>query len=922
MLLQVPKAPFGSVCGSPAKSCHALKTATYLPSSQLKLTAINVRHGLLFPSPKCVGHKQSTSEVVCAATSTSEAASETANPPSHVEGRASGFQDIELDSLRVLEWPDVCKQVASFCGTVMAAQKLALGQLPVGRSQAESELLLQQTSEAMLLDLRVSRFFDMGPVLDAAADGLCLNPKQLQGVANTIQTALQLRSMVCQAADPDCSQPSAPVSEEEGSLGGLADQPGTAGNQGAGGLKYPALAPLAAGIKAEEEQTLRALQLCIQAGSVSDQASKDLADVRARRQANMETLRKLVDDQARVLAQKGASDSKLVTLMRGRFCVGIKAGRQGDLPRKSVKLGASQTGATQYWEPQPAIELNNAEAVLSAEETEKETHVLVLLTQLVASRMQSIRTMQDSVVQLDIVAARAQHAKWMGATRPRFTTTPQSLTTGHGSDPAGCHEANGSSQNGNAGGHASSLIWVPGALHPLLLSGSLPPTPNPPSPDDNRFDRNFAEPPAWEARRSILGDDSTSTKGAGRGRRPHELDLRVPKDKQIIAITGPNTGGKTVALKTAGLMVIMAKAGLFLPVDAQQVVEHGPPQVAWFGNVLADIGDSQSLQQNLSTFGGHIKRIRQVLDAAGSHSLVLLDEVGSGTDPVEGAALARAILAHLANKALMTMATTHHAELKRLADEDRRYMNVSLGFDTATLQPTYQLLWGAAGSSNALDIARTLGFDGAVLREAEVIARTTMDAEASRSARMAATAKSLVKQLEESHQEVGEVRAEREHLEAEQVKLMEDMKNIEVVMQKLKLSPRVILEQRNKLQEAVNAALEAYKVKQGSLADVKARLRELEAIIPERVAKYKKQTVVDEDGPQPGDTVFVPAYNENGTVQSVSGDQAYVQLDGSLGMAGAILGGKQKKRGIKVPISGVKISKRAARPAPAAALGA
>eukprot|EP00983_Pelagomonas_calceolata_P054089 1143560-Pelagomonas_calceolata.AAC.6 len=327
----------------------------------------------------------------------------------------------------------------------MAAQKLALGQLPVGRSQAESELLLQQTSEAMLLDLRVSRFFDMGPVLDAAADGLCLNPKQLQGVANTIQTALQLRSMVCQAADPDCSQPSAPVSEEEGSLGGLADQPGTAGNQGAGGLKYPALAPLAAGIKAEEEQTLRALQLCIQAGSVSDQASKDLADVRARRQANMETLRKLVDDQARVLAQKGASDSKLVTLMRGRFCVGIKSpscarscvmpvekpllepslGKRMDcwapgfwasgvlpllitafwhhkiLPCNACRPGARATFPgrvsswaparleqlrclrARYWEPQPAIELNNAEAVLSAEETEKETHVLVLLTQLV-----------------------------------------------------------------------------------------------------------------------------------------------------------------------------------------------------------------------------------------------------------------------------------------------------------------------------------------------------------------------------------------------------------------------------------------------------------------------------------------------------------------------------------------------------------
>ncbi|KAF5840879.1 muts domain V-domain-containing protein [Dunaliella salina] len=854
MMPQVSNSGKGLVSSSPVPSRPALKAGIHLPSSPSKVTASDVKNGRLSPSPVCVSHKKGLLQLVSVAASTSEVASEAASPaPSP---GASGLPDIELDSLRVLEWPDVCKQVASFCGTVMAAQRLAQGQLPVGRSQAESELLLQQTSEAMLLDLRVSRFFDMGPVLDAAADGLCLNPKQLQGVANTLQTALQLRSVVCQAADLGSSQSDAPV------------------------MKYPALVPLTAGIEAEEEQTLRALQLCVQAGSVSDQASKELADVRARRQANMESLRKLVDDQARALAQRGASDGRLVTLMRGRFCVGIKAGRQGDLPRKSVKLGASQTGATQ-----------------------------------VASRTQSIRTMQDSVVQLDIVAARAQHAKWMGATRPCFAATPPSLTTGHSSNPYSSHESNGSSHSGDLGGHASSLIWVPGALHPLLLAGSLPPTPNPPSPDDNRFDRNFAEPPAWEARQSVLGDDNTGKKGAGRGRRPHELDMRVPKDKQIIAITGPNTGGKTVALKTAGLMVVMAKAGLFLPVDAKQVRFACTASCRQCADVL--------FIPNQAKAGLFLPvDAKQVLDAAGPHSLVLLDEVGSGTDPAEGAALARAILAHLADKALMTMATTHHAELKRLADEDKRYMNVSLGFDTDTLQPTYQLLWGAAGSSNALDIARTLGFDGAVLREAEVIARTTMDAEASRSARMAATAKSLVKQLEESHLEVEEVRAEREHLEAKQVELMEHLKSTEVVMQRLKQSPRVILEQRNKLQEAVNAALEAYKAKKGTLADVKARLRELEAIIPERVAKYKKQPVLGEDAPRSGDTVFVPSYNENGTVLSVSGDQAYVQLQGGLGLAGALMGGKQKERGIKVPISSVKITKRAVHSAPAAALGA
>lgn len=141
---------------------------------------------------------------------------------------------------------------------------------------------------------------------------------------------------------------------------------------------------------------------------------------------------------------------------------------------------------------------------------------------------------------------------------------------------------------------------------------------------------------------------------------PQPLDLRLP-DVAVVAITGPNTGGKTVTLKTVGLMALMAKAGMFVPADPAAVQQYGQPVVAWFGSVLADIGDAQSLQQSLSTFSGHIRRIKNVLAAAKSDSLVLLDEVGSGTDPVEGAALARSILDKLAGMCPLTVATTHHA---------------------------------------------------------------------------------------------------------------------------------------------------------------------------------------------------------------------------------------------------------------------
>ncbi|MEM6254311.1 MAG: endonuclease MutS2 [Cyanobacteria bacterium P01_D01_bin.156] len=201
------------------------------------------------------------------------------------------------------------------------------------------------------------------------------------------------------------------------------------------------------------------------------------------------------------------------------------------------------------------------------------------------------------------------------------------------------------------------------------------------------------------------------------------IDVTMRPDIRVVAITGPNTGGKTVTLKTLGLAALMAKVGLFIPA-------REPVELPWFDQILADIGDEQSIEQSLSTFSGHVRRIGRILDAIGAgsetvqnegkdNSLVLLDEVGAGTDPSEGSALAIALLQHLADHTRLTVATTHFGELKALKYQDERFENASVEFDDVSLSPTYRLLWGIPGRSNALTIARRLGLNPAVLDTAQ-----------------------------------------------------------------------------------------------------------------------------------------------------------------------------------------------------------
>ncbi|WP_370567726.1 endonuclease MutS2 [Limnothrix sp. FACHB-881] len=578
---------------------------------------------------------------------------------------ANQAESIQIETLELLEWPRLCQHLATFTATKLGA--IVARQLPIPGDRRTSEALLAQTREAWELErsatggLNFGGIADIGSALDRVTRGGVLAGEELLEVATTLSGARNLRRAIDQRED------------------------------------LPALAALVEELRTYPELE-QEIHYCIDdRGDVTDRASPKLAEVREKLRAGRDWIYQKLHN---IMQQHSNAIQEPNISQRGdRFVIPVKASHKDVI--RGIVHDTSSTGATLYVEPHTITEQNNRLRQWQRQEAIESEIVRRRLSEQIAEVAPDLERLLAVATELDLAAARARYSFWIEGNAPRFIESGETLTLRQ-------------------------------LRHPLLI---------------------------WQQKHE-------------QGRDVIPIDVRVDPTIRVVAITGPNTGGKTVTLKTLGLAALMAKAGLFVPA-------REPVELPWFSQVLADIGDEQSIEQNLSTFSGHIRRIVRILDALqpdrpatndglgaiaterahggaplqepglddsnGSESdgnetvgaqglapsadrpatndnppesLVLLDEVGAGTDPAEGSALAAALLEALADRARLTVATTHFGELKTLKYRDSRFENASVEFDDQTLSPTYRLLWGIPGRSNALSIARRLGLDEAVVTAA------------------------------------------------------------------------------------------------------------------------------------------------------------------------------------------------------------
>jgi len=315
---------------------------------------------------------------------------------------------------------------------------------------------------------------------------------------------------------------------------------------------------------------------------------------------------------------------------------------------KGVVHDRSSSGATLFMEPLQVVTLNNSLRELRLAEEDEIRALLRALTLQVADSADEIAFTLDALSELDLALAKARYALHINATEVQFLPIP---------------EFPPKAQGDNA--HPGTTIQLKSARHPLLDPEQVVP-----------------------------------------------VDVLLDAQTHVLIITGPNTGGKTVTLKTVGLLTLMAQAGMFIPVDEGS-------SLSCFATIVADIGDEQSIEQSLSTFSSHLTNIVTFLETVDHRALVLLDELGAGTDPAEGAALARALLDAFRARRCTALVATHYPELKLYAHNVPGVRNASMAFDVETLAPTYHLNIGLPGRSNAFAIARRLGLAAPIIKQAQ-----------------------------------------------------------------------------------------------------------------------------------------------------------------------------------------------------------
>lgn len=366
-----------------------------------------------------------------------------------------------------------------------------------------------------------------------------------------------------------------------------------------------------------------------------------------------------------------------------------------------------------------------------------------------------------------------------------------------------------------------------------------------------------------EARHPLIGDEKVIP-----------VNIYLGEKYKTLVITGPNTGGKTVTLKTAGLLPLMAQTGLHIPVNPGS-------RISVYENIFADIGDEQSIEQSLSTFSSHMKNIVDIVSEADGRSLVLLDELGAGTDPTEGAALAIAILESLASKGAYSIATTHYTELKKYAISTDGVENASMEFNVETLSPTYKLNIGIPGKSNAFEISRKLGLSGDIIGRAKDLLEGGDIAFEDVISSLEEDKKRAEEERDEAIFINIEMKRQKEELDRK-IKKFEERKERE--LERAKEEAREIVREAKDISKEVQeelrelAKLESLGERNLRFDKNRKRLNELERKNRNTIKRETNENPVNPDDIQPGERVKILTLNQNGEIISKPDDRGNLQV--------------------------------------------
>lgn len=485
---------------------------------------------------------------------------------------------------------------------------------------------------------------------------------------------------------------------------------------------------------------------------------------------------------------------------------------------KGIVHDTSASGQTVFVEPFDVVELNNRWREQQMEEKREVDRILDALSIKIGEQHAALHRMVEAIAAIDLAMAKARLASRMQATRPTLYQRPV-----------------GRRVKSDDAGHPTHYIRLVQARHPLIDPDDVVPT-----------------------------------------------SIEIGEDFRVLLITGPNTGGKTVALKTVGLLTLMAQTGLFIPADDTSVVSVFP-------SVYVDIGDEQSIEQSLSTFSSHIRNIIDMLGNVTSDSLVLLDEVGAGTDPQEGSALARAIISELLRKRAMVIATTHYSEVKAYAYATRGVENASVEFDVKSLRPTYRLMIGIPGRSNALSIAGRLGMPRHIVEEAGTLLDPGDEDTAQLIDDIRSRRDDISRELERTKQAEEEARqlrlkAARVLREAEEMKRAARESAIAEVQEELAAARETAREiDRQRTRTPGGPAPD----RQQLAASIKAAEETVKTV--QRRKQPQRQVQVETGTIRKGDQVRILAFDEVGEVIKVDGKDAEIQM-GSLKVRQPIAG--------------------------------